>query len=468
MSASSSNTNLFDALAEEFVDRHRRGENPSASEYADRYPELADAIRDRFPGLLGTDAGPRTGDATGSFAVGLGESGDSRPAPAIPASRRSPSLDRLGDYRILREVGRGGMGVVYEAEQVSLGRHVALKVLPAHGLLEPTFLERFRREAMAAAKLHHTNIVPVFGVGEADGTHFYAMQFIQGQGLDQVLTELRRLRKGPDPAPAGDRQPTRTYSPPSVASGLLTGLFEAVTVPREGLDPPAAGSSSTVRPATPRESHSPGSAGSSSGLSAVSAESGYYRRVARLGLQAAEALAYAHRQGVLHRDIKPSNLLLDARGTTWITDFGLAKSGGGRRTDSDRRHRRHGALHGPGAVRRAIAASERRVRPGAHALRIADTEAGLRRQQQGPAHRPRSARAADCSEEDRSEHPARPGDGGYQCAGQGPAEALFDGRGPGGGPGTIPRGDPGPSVRGESALASGWCAGAAATRRWRF
>src|SRR5205085_8465057 len=93
-------------------------------------------------------------------------------------------LERLGDYRILREVGRGGMGVVYEAEQESLGRHVALKVLPASALLNATYLERFRREAKAAARLHHTNIVPVFGVGEAEGVPFYAMQFIHGEGLD--------------------------------------------------------------------------------------------------------------------------------------------------------------------------------------------------------------------------------------------------------------------------------------------
>src|SRR5262249_1727081 len=104
-------------------------------------------------------------------------------------------LERLGDYRILREIGRGGMGIVYEAEQESLGRHVALKVLPAHALLEPRQLERFQREARSAARLHHTNIVPVFGVGEQDGLHYYVMQFIHGQGLDQVLAVLQRLRQ---------------------------------------------------------------------------------------------------------------------------------------------------------------------------------------------------------------------------------------------------------------------------------
>jgi serine/threonine protein kinase len=92
-------------------------------------------------------------------------------------------------------MGRGGMGVVYEAQQLSLGRHVAIKVLPSHALLDPRQLGRFRREAKAAARLHHTKIVPVFGVGEQDGLHCYVMQFIPGLGLDVVLAELRRLRR---------------------------------------------------------------------------------------------------------------------------------------------------------------------------------------------------------------------------------------------------------------------------------
>src|SRR5262249_61756535 len=102
------------------------------------------------------------------------------------------TLQCVGDYRILREVGRGGMGVVYEAEQESLGRRVALKLLPPHALLDARHVARFEREARAAARLHHTNIVPVFGVGHHEGAHFYVMQFIQGQGLDEVISELRR------------------------------------------------------------------------------------------------------------------------------------------------------------------------------------------------------------------------------------------------------------------------------------
>ena len=85
------------------------------------------------------------------------------------------------------------MGIVYEAEQVSLGRHVALKVLPRSMLIDAKAKRRFEREAKSAARLHHTNIVPVFGVGEQDGMPYYVMQFIQGLGLDAVLEELKKL-----------------------------------------------------------------------------------------------------------------------------------------------------------------------------------------------------------------------------------------------------------------------------------
>ena len=180
MSAPSAERNPVEELAEEFAERLRRGERPSLTEYTNKYPQWADEIRDLFPALAMVEQfKPQTLEATGEGFIG--------------ESNRL-TITQLGEYRILREVGRGGMGIVYEAEQESLGRHVALKMLPPSGLLNPTFLERFRREAKAAAKLHHTNIVPVFGVGECDGIHFYAMQFIRGEGLDKVLQDLRRLR----------------------------------------------------------------------------------------------------------------------------------------------------------------------------------------------------------------------------------------------------------------------------------
>src|SRR5262249_13792560 len=150
------------------------GERPSLQEYLDRYPELADDIRELFPAMAEMEQGKHDHRDT-----------------AAPAA---PTLQQLGDFRILREVGQGGMGVVYEAEQVSLGRHVALKVLPRKMLVDARAKRRFEREAKAAARLHHTNIVPVYGVGEQDGLPYYVMQFIQGLGLDAVLEELKQLR----------------------------------------------------------------------------------------------------------------------------------------------------------------------------------------------------------------------------------------------------------------------------------
>ena len=101
----------------------------------------------------------------------------------------APRLGELGDFRLLREVGRGGMGVVYEAEQVSLNRRVALKVLPFASTLDPRQLQRFKNEAQAAALLHHTNIVPIYAVGCERGVHFYAMQLIEGQSLAVLIRQ---------------------------------------------------------------------------------------------------------------------------------------------------------------------------------------------------------------------------------------------------------------------------------------
>jgi serine/threonine protein kinase len=309
MTSSSSDRNPVEALAEEFLERFRRGERPALSEYTGKFPELASQIRDLFPALVMLeDVRPASrGEAEGG------------PAPA-----EGKRLERLGDYRILREVGRGGMGIVYEAEQESLGRHVALKVLPAHTLLDPRQLQRFQREARAAARLHHTNIVPVFDVGESDGLHYYAMQLIHGQGLDQVLAELLRLHKhsvGAVSEPAENpkapaHRDTDAASALAVAQALLTGVFSMPgSAGQEGARPGApAVSSSSV--------HLPGQKDSARLSSSGRA---YWESVARIGIQVAEALAYAHALGTLHRDIKPSNLLLDTQGIVWVTDFGLAK-----------------------------------------------------------------------------------------------------------------------------------------------
>jgi serine/threonine-protein kinase len=355
-------------LAEEFLERQRRGEQPSITEYTQRYPELADEIKDLFPALVVVEQLKPTPDNLtnlGSVAVALPE---------------DTKIERLGDYRILSEIGRGGMGIVFEAEQESLGRRVALKVLPAQALLDPQQQKRFHREAKAAARMHHTNIVPVYGVGAHEGVHYYVMQFIQGLPLDDVLTELRKLHEAKKASSTKDRagvpvengRKTGTFKAASaldVAQSLISGRFtppkkaeeipnqedafaSTVTVAEDRLphaDTPDC-TPNTLGPEAksvvqsmglpPHERPETGSSvtqarstqgsgvilpGQPEGSALTDAGRRYWQSVARIGMQVADGLEYAHRQGVLHRDIKPSNLLLDTHGTVWITDFGLAK-----------------------------------------------------------------------------------------------------------------------------------------------
>lgn len=246
-------------------------------------------------------------------------------------------LHRLGDYRIVRELGRGGMGIVYEAEQVSLGRLVALKVLPAHAMLDPDRHQRFRREARAAARLHHTNIVPVFGVGQHEGLQYYVMQYIPGLGLNTVLAELRKVRPGDSPASLPARGPAGavTGGPAAVAWGLRTGILRVggpMSVDADTVRPPdSSGTQATHPQPAPlpiRAETASADVLATGGLRSGPSLRSYFINVARIGIQVAEALAYAHSQGILHRDIKPSNLLLDHQGTVWVTDFGLAKEVG--------------------------------------------------------------------------------------------------------------------------------------------
>src|SRR5437764_161055 len=119
------------------------------------------------------------------------------PARGQPSATDTVPVEPLGDFRIVREIGRGGMGIVYEAVQLSLGRRVALKVLPFATALDAKQLQRFKNEAQAAAQLHHTNIVPVYAVGCERGVHFYAMQLIEGQNLADLIAQLRRQDEAP-------------------------------------------------------------------------------------------------------------------------------------------------------------------------------------------------------------------------------------------------------------------------------
>jgi serine/threonine protein kinase len=258
---------LVGQVADEFTQRLDRGERPSVEEYVEKHPEIADVLREVLP------------------ALGLLRLADME----APQADGEPNLGApLGDFRLVREIGRGGMGVVYEARQLSLNRPVAVKVLPFAAALDPRRLQRFKKEALAAASLHHEHIVPVYFVGCERGVHFYAMQYIEGRSLAVIIAELRRVAsQGP-----ADLQRTVPYAPP-VGAPPLAG---ADTSPHGGLT-------------TEGSTRSPE----------------YFYTVARLGLEAAKGLEHAHQEVVWHRDIKPANLLVDTRGSLWIADFGLAQ-----------------------------------------------------------------------------------------------------------------------------------------------
>jgi eukaryotic-like serine/threonine-protein kinase len=224
-------------------------------EWAQKHPAIADRFRTCLKGLHLVE------EFAGSIGAG--------------AIKRSPDAGgaRLGDFRIVRTLGRGGMGVVYEAVQVSLDRRVALKVLPLGAAIDPRRLARFRVESQAAAGLHHPHIIPVYSVGSEGGVHYYAMQMIDGVTIAELIGEMRRAQKLAD----------HPGSPPTTAEA-------------------------------------------SSILSAISTDSpAFSREAARLGVQAALALEHAHENGVLHRDVKPSNLIVDGSGHLWVADFGLAR-----------------------------------------------------------------------------------------------------------------------------------------------
>jgi len=252
----------LDDLVEEFLAGKRAGKAPTLEEFIARHPEQADEIRELFPMIAAME------DAKADRQFG--------PSGRIRLGAARPS--RLGEFRILREIGRGGMGVVFEAHQESLDRRVALKVLP-RTIQNPQVIERFQREARLAASLHHPNIVTVHSIGEEDNTHFFAMQLVHGISWDRLIEHLTR------------KPEDRLHPLGSVVAHMLDGT--ALTGSRNA---PAA------------------------------AQENYFRQVARLVRDAATGLHYAHGSGMLHRDVKPGNLLLDVEGRVFLTDFGLARA----------------------------------------------------------------------------------------------------------------------------------------------
>lgn len=241
-------------LLDEYICSLEQGQPLSHEELAAREPELAGVLKTYLDSL----------DFLQDAAAGFTPTGESL------EFCRPEELDgkQLGDFTIRREIGRGGMGIVYEAWQNSLDRRVALKMLPFAALLDSKQIARFRNEAQAAAQLHHPHIVPVFAVGSQRGVHYYAMQLIDGRSLDDIILSLR------------------------------------------GADGAKALAADNAKPAIAKYSVS---------------EPGFFRAAAKLGVQAAEALHAAHEFGIIHRDIKPSNLLVDDDGELWVTDFGLAR-----------------------------------------------------------------------------------------------------------------------------------------------
>jgi WD40 repeat protein/serine/threonine protein kinase len=328
---------------EAYLSAVERGQAFDAQRLAAEHPAIADELRScleilRLAGRVEAEAGAEA---------------------VVEVSEGPVPLPTLGDFRILHQVGRGGMGVVYEAEQVSLHRRVALKVLPFASALDPQQLRRFQTEAQAAAQLHHTNIVPVFSVGCERGVHYYAMQFIEGQPLAALIRDLRRL-SGLEPRPVES-----TTTGPSLAEEVASGRLSPLPTLPPGQPHPVAeagaegrgergrvsapsprgyspgadatglaagagrGSPSTRRVAAPHLTEGLPSSDQASPTRTTSHDSthsrAYFRTAANLGMQAAEALEHAHALGIIHRDIKPANLLVDFRGNLWITDFGLAR-----------------------------------------------------------------------------------------------------------------------------------------------
>jgi serine/threonine protein kinase len=280
-----SETDLTGVL-DDYLAALRRGERPSKEELLRAHPEIAGELSgclntlDVLEGC--TDFGADADScATGSASCATGS--------ASAVSRT------LGDFRIQREIGRGGMGVVYEAEQISLGRRVALKVLPFASMLDERQLQRFKNEARAAATLNHPNIVPVHFVGCERGVHFYAMQYIEGQTLAAVIDGL----KCGVPATAG-----KLHAECGVGNG------DSDQGPKSK-DQGRSWATSPEIQSDDRSSHSKDTVAAALSTLRETKPRDYYRRIAELGIQAAEALDHAHQLGIVHRDVKPANLLVE-------------------------------------------------------------------------------------------------------------------------------------------------------------
>jgi eukaryotic-like serine/threonine-protein kinase len=261
-------------VIEQYLTASESGSSPSRTALLEQHPDLAEDLAACLDTL--------------DF---IGHSLGAGPATAVLECGQ-----QFGEYQILRELGRGGMGVVYEAYHLGLERRVALKVLSGKGFEDAQQRDRFLKEARTAAGLHHTNIVPIFEVGELDGVCYYAMQYISGESLGSIVRRLAGQSR------ASARQDTTIFPP-----GTIVRDERPVANERPRVVPKDA---TMVRTA--------------SALADGPVSDRYFREVSRIVAQAADAIAHAHAHGVVHRDVKPSNFILDREGRVWVTDFGLA------------------------------------------------------------------------------------------------------------------------------------------------
>lgn len=291
------------AAVKDYMRMLESGDAPPQDEFLQQHAEIADQLRPSLEGLalVHKAAEPSPG-----------------PPPAMPPMMTAPedelTAQPIGDFQIVGELGRGGMGVVYEAIQLSLGRHVALKVLPFASGLDEVRLQRFRNEAHAAAALHHTNIVPVYAVGSDRGVHYYAMQMIDGSTLAELVTNMRAANSSDGRPFSGSQAEIATMDTGGESRGAHP---REKSQPRDENDTREERGLRKTDDTIQRHSTVLGSSASN--------RQNYYRSVVRMAHQAATAIEHAHQYGVIHRDIKPANLLLDSAGKIWVTDFGLAQ-----------------------------------------------------------------------------------------------------------------------------------------------
>ena len=293
---------LVGRVLDEYFQRVKCGERLELDEYVKQYPEISDLLKTVIPGLQAANHPP---DVT------------------INGTIAFEHHKKLGDFRIVRQIGRGGMGIVYEAEQLSMTRRVALKVLPLAGLVDELKIRRFQNEVRAVAILNHPNIVPVYTVGEERGVHYYAMQLIRGRSLSEVISSLQHVRDEGEGLDGSSMSQIASMGRVDVSVEADDGA-EAEEVAEADFDAPTEHVKGVSgQDARPEQFQTVGKADGSTIPHSSRRE--YFRSVATLGIQAATALQHAHDEGIIHRDIKPANLLLDSSAKLFVTDFGLAR-----------------------------------------------------------------------------------------------------------------------------------------------